>query len=137
MSKSLSYRFDTLPPTPNRWARMHWATRAKWKDVMMWQIKAQGVKDAPEPCEIEVTWRVFRLMDKDNAHGRLKSVFDALVALDVLTDDNPKIIRNLIVNQKQCKLKEQGFDLIIREYLPFTDPPTIAHSAWCCCAACQ
>lgn len=125
-TNGLCFHCDTLPPSLNTMLRQHWSARSREREYFnqLFRYYLYG-KAAPEPCEIIVTWRVMRLMDEDNAKARFKLLGDALVKAGILSDDNPDVIKSLVVKQERVKHRaEQGFDLEVREYLPFAELET-------------
>lgn len=112
----IRYEFDPLPPTPNQMLRMHWGKRGKAKSDLMWQIRAQEIKEAPEPCEIHALWTVYRKMDADNAIGRLKLVIDALKEMGVLKDDSLRYVKLVDAEQERTNdPRKQKLIIEIRE----------------------
>lgn len=115
-----SWTFDELPYSLNQMLRSHWATRRKIQEFYAMQFRALQ-RQAPEPCEITVTWRVTQLMDWDNCAARFKLIGDAMVDAGVLSDDNPQVIRAFHVKQIKVNHRyEQGFTIDAVAVLPQT-----------------
>ena len=105
----------TQPPGINRLLRMHWAVRKQLQNNLVAEIQSAYPCDLIEgPVCVAYTRRSVRLMDWDNAAGSFKLIGDALVKCGILEDDNPKIIKEFIVEQERVrKRNEQGFTVKI------------------------
>ena len=105
----------TQPPGINKLLRMHWAVRKKLQNNLVDDIKENYECSLIEgPVHILYTRRSVRLMDWDNAAGSFKLIGDALVKCGILEDDNPKIIKEFIVEQERVRKRdEQGFTVKI------------------------
>lgn len=124
------YDFGELPPTLNRLLASHWRTRANAK--ARWTLllrEAIGLNRLPDPCEVFVTWRVMRLQDDDNSRGRFKVIGDALKRAGYIIDDSPEHLHLNVDQVRVAHRNEQGFLMVIREYLPFSDKPRRARKS--------
>ncbi len=56
--------------------------------LVSWHVKAQGVKKAPKPCDISITWyEPNKRRDKDNIVSGKKYILDSLVDCGVMEND--------------------------------------------------
>jgi hypothetical protein len=87
------FRVDWVPPSNNRSLRMHWTSRRQVSDVVGRLIVAAAGKPRDRESgrvRITITMYRHRLMDRDNAYGAAKPLFDALVRLGYAVDDSPR-----------------------------------------------
>ena len=84
-----------------RAARAHWSQAARLKreeqERVGWAIREAGVKPVDGPIEIGFNFiESSRLRDPDNViGGATKVVLDAMKEHGIISDDNPRIVRNL------------------------------------------
>ena len=85
-------------------SRSHWAkaneAKKKEQERVIWAMKQAGIK--PVNCPIELVFNFYekrqsngRLRDHDNIRGgAVKVVLDAMKEYGIISDDNPRIVRN-------------------------------------------
>lgn len=79
----------------NRLLRLHWRVRGRMQDELELILRSAG----PTPCFkgpvlVTYTRSYYRVpMDDDNLSGSFKLIGDALVALKIVEDDKPKILK--------------------------------------------
>ena len=101
-------KIDELPPSLNKWQRMHWGKRKKVKEKWIWLIKEQKPKFHSGSVRITFTRVSTRMMDFDNIGGSFKPIGDALTKCGVIEDDNPKVVESLTLFwEKSKKQKDQ------------------------------
>lgn len=115
--------FD-LPLPPNMAnGRMHWRTkdrkrRAYFSECVVADYEQHGVAAlaTPTPMEkarIEITMRVARIHDHDNAVSRCKWAIDYLVNSGYLTDDSPKHLEWVAMPTQVIDRKNQGLRITL------------------------
>mgnify|MGYP003657256838 CR=1 FL=1 len=91
---------------PNGLMRGAWQKRKKEKEKILLMVLQDGGDKlrAPVPCRI--VWTRYYCgtpMDLTNAAASFKHLEDVLVKLEVLVDDSPKYVRELVVRQVRVK----------------------------------
>ncbi len=99
---SVTYKFGWPPRSLSPNARVHWRTLAKakreYKEECGWLIYAQAPFSylLPPPVTAQVTFVCDgRRRDPDNHMAMLKPLFDALVEMKILVDDNKDVLKIL------------------------------------------
>lgn len=82
-----------VPPSLNRWNRLHWAvqgeTKQMWEDIVKQAIRGVGSYERPV---VRITYRfnLRRKRDKDNYTP--KFIMDGLVKAGIIADDNAEAV---------------------------------------------
>jgi len=81
-----------IPPSLNKYLRMHWAKRREVKELWYWLVKNEaawvpGLK-GKRRVRITITFPVQRRRDRDNWSPKV--ILDALVNNAILWDDSPE-----------------------------------------------
>ena len=114
MSKRI-FNFTELPPSLNSVIGKRWAlSNAKKRWMILLKESLGPYYHCPEPCTIEIHWRVMHHMDDDNSTARFKTLGDALKRAGYISDDKPSVLRLAKPQQTVVKhLNEQGFTMTI------------------------
>ena len=109
----MNIRLETplIPKSLNNLLRMHWAARRRHERTWLGHIgvaKAQaGVFKAPELERVEIHIQIMHtgrgILDEDNVWGGLKPMFDALVKVGILVDDNDQVIIRRTLTRTRVK----------------------------------
>ena len=97
---NVTYEFSWPPAELSPNARVHWAKLAWWKRAYKeecgWTIRKaiQAPRHIRPPVQAQVTFVVTdsRRRDADNYMAMLKPVWDALVEMGVIEDDNKDVL---------------------------------------------
>jgi len=96
----------SLPVSKNIYQNWHWAKRARYLKMIMWEIWAEILRYTLRPKnpikKAELTFKLYfrtnRKRDSQNyIAGGLIAVADSLVQLGIIKDDNYKVIGDPIV----------------------------------------
>lgn len=111
-----------LPPSAN--ARMCWQERARWnrewKEQTVWEIKASKIPTRlMTRIALTIYDKAIRCTDRDNLVAAMKPVIDALVAAEVIPDDDPSRIVSINTSWVLAAHKsEQSLILDIEDRTP-------------------
>lgn len=97
--------------------RQHWAKRGKIRDLYISRLNALDIMKFQGTVKVTYTRYCSRLMDWDNACASFKILGDCLVHARILQDDSPKIIKEFIPKQIQCKVNEESVEILIEKYI--------------------
>lgn len=108
----------SVAPSLNTIMRMHYHKKATIKKEvvrLLWEQDAHLHKFKGE-VSFTFTRKSVRLMDWDNHCASMKFILDALVDMNVIKEDNPKVIKSFNpLQEKVGKKKEQLIKIKIRE----------------------
>ena len=94
--------------------RQHFHSAKKVKDDILTEILSQKPeKKKMKICEILYIRYCSRYMDWDNAYASFKHIGDALKKAEIIADDSPNCVTELLC--RQVKGKEQRTEIIITE----------------------
>ncbi len=101
MSNKVTYTFNWPPSALSPNARVHWRTLAKakrqYKEGCSWVVLVVGLRCLTPPVTAQVTFHCDgRRRDPDNHMAMLKPMWDALVEMGVLVDDNKDALKILL-----------------------------------------
>ena len=104
------------PPSRNACDKMHWSRRHKLtKDIELMLVSRGQLPSFAGPVTIVYSRTCHGAeLDEDNLAGSFKAVGDALVRLNVIEDDKPKIVR-LVVDQQRRGKGGPSFTLVISQ----------------------
>ena len=113
----------TLPPSKNVHKNWHWAKKRRFGVDMQWEIFVEMRKQKCKPekafSKVELTFRLYFKTDakRDSQNyiaGGLIEVIDAMVDLNIITDDNHKVIGSPKVEVYVDK-KNPRMEIVIKE----------------------
>ena len=120
-SEAMNFTLTTIPPSPNKWLRMHWRASLKGrkalKDEYYWEFCRQGGQVRPQFSRARVTIirYAIRMMDKDNLYGSIKQVIDALRLACIIENDTEGHITLTVTQQRVHKRSEQRVEIEVEE----------------------
>lgn len=107
---SITITIQDVPPSGNKWQRMHWAERGRvksaWKRTIWALIQRQDRSWLMSMCEahkvmhVEICLSHKKLYDTDNAYTSVKPVLDALRELKFLYEDAPAYLHLKVTQEK-------------------------------------
>lgn len=120
MTNIIEFEYADRPPGLNGskgLMRMHWATRKKVKENLMWLIASRKYKKHKGKVTVEIVNYAIRLMDWDNLASTFKVLGDSLVKLGILEEDKPQIVVEFSMGQEKVKTKkDENLIYIIKDY---------------------
>lgn len=104
MNNIIEFKINEVPDSPNKLLGAHWSKRKrhadKWKRLV-WAKTWQLVPDQPfKKAKLTMIRFSTHKLDDDNLRSSFKAVVDALVAMNILVDDNPDVIGSPDVRQE-------------------------------------
>jgi len=109
----ISFTLNWVPASLNKSLRQHWRERSRQRDVCAgYIVEAIGKRDMPEQHKVRVTVQMFRWapLDRDNAYGACKIIFDCLRRLGWALGDSEKdmemVVPEVLVDRKhpRCEI---------------------------------
>lgn len=93
--------------------RQHWAKAKKVKETIILVMKSQKPKDYVMPKTVVIIYRRYgALMDWDNCGASFKHLGDGLVKAGFITDDKPKVVTELKLEQIPSKEKRIEIEIL-------------------------
>jgi hypothetical protein len=100
LASGLRFEIPWVPPSNNVIHRMHWsAQRQLVQTAAGYILGAVGLPASQETHRVRVRIIMYRrrALDRDNAFGAAKPIFDALVRLGYAVDDHPKCMEQRVL----------------------------------------
>jgi len=96
-----------LIPGLNQLLREHFTVRKRRQTAMMIRLTKLHPPIFDGPVKIIMTGHCTNLSDWDNFCSKAKLIFDSLVEMGVLKEDNPSVITGFIPKQVKARRKDQ------------------------------
>jgi len=110
---TLIFRNLKLFPSLNKGLKEHFAVKMKRRETLHWLVKEQKFEKHAGRVKIRYQRYATHLQDWDNHLSSGKVLFDILTKENIIKDDNPNVVVEMVPEQYKVKTKDEEKIVVI------------------------